>query len=58
MPKMDSLLQTAGKKHLDTYNYKTKANLEFKLSVLSFVFDFDGFLVSLSEFCKNEMCKA
>lgn len=37
VPKMDSLLQTIqskltpGKKHLDIYNYKTKANLEFKL---------------------------
>lgn len=61
IPKMDSLSHTIhsellGKKHVDN-NCKTKANLEFKLPVLSFVCNFKSFLVSLSEFCENEMCK-
>lgn len=58
MPKMDSLLQTAGKKHLDTYNYKTKANLEFKLSVLSFVFVISmGFLLVFQNSVKMKCVK-
>lgn len=61
---MDSLLQTIqskltpGKKHLDIYNYKTKANLEFKLSVLSSVFMISmGFLLVFQNFVKMKCVK-